>query len=81
MENKLNQKELGILFGELMDKTRAELGVEFRVAESEMVLAEREFRRSLDYPQSILYRKYCEKKNHFLEVASKIFNDQLKNKG
>jgi hypothetical protein len=81
MKGKLNEKELGILFGELMDKSRDELGVEFRVAESEMVLAERKFFRSLDYSQSILYQDYRGKKNHFLEVASKIFNDQLKEKG
>jgi hypothetical protein len=73
MKKKFTDEEIGQIIGKVAEKSREEMDFDFRVAESQMQLAENELAESLNEEQLKLYKSFCEKRKVFYEIASEIF--------
>ena len=59
MKKKFTNEEIGQIIGKIAEKIREEMDYDFRVAESQMQLAEKELAESLNDEQLKLYNDYC----------------------
>ena len=73
MKKKFTNEEIGQIIGKIAEKIREEMDYDFRVAKSQMQLAEKELAESLNDEQLKLYNDYCEKRKTFYEIASEIY--------
>ena len=73
MKKKVTNEEVGQVLGEVAEKIRDDLDYEFRVAESQMWIAENELVDTLNEAQQKLYLEYCEKRNTFYKLAQEIY--------
>ena len=73
MKKKFTQEEVERVLEKMAEKVRDDLDYEFRVAESQMWIAENDLVDSLNESQHELYRDYSEKRNHFFQLAKEIY--------
>ena len=73
MKNKVTNEEVGQAIGEMAEKIRSDLDYEFRVAESQMWIAENDLVDSLNETQQELYKDYSEKRNAFFRLAKELY--------
>ena len=73
MKNKVTNEEVGQAIGEMAEKIRSDLDYEFRVAESQMWIAENDLVDSLNETQHELYKDYSEKRNAFFRLAKELY--------
>ena len=73
MKKKVTNDEVGEIIGKIAEKVRDDMDYEFRVAQSQMWIAENDLVDSLQESQYDLYRDYCEKRNHFFKIAQELY--------
>ena len=73
MKKKIAKEEVGKIMGEIADKIRRDMDYEFRVAQSQMCMAENDLVDALHENQYDLYRDYAEKRNAFFRIAEELY--------
>ena len=73
MKKKITDDDVGEIMGAIAEKLRNDLDYEFRVAQSQMWIAENDLVDSLDKKQQALYNDYAEKREYFYRVAKEIY--------
>ena len=73
-KKKVNNEDVGVFLGKIAEKIRSDMDYEFRVAQSQMWLAENDLVDSIKGEEQIeLYRIYCEKRNEFFRIAEELY--------
>lgn len=65
MQKKVTNEEVGQIIGKVAEKVRSDMDYEFRVAQSQMWIAENDLIDALDKKQYGLYKDYSEKERLF----------------
>ena len=73
MKKKITNDEVGQVMNAIAGKIRDDLDYEFRVAQSQMWIAENDLVDSLTEKQHPLYKDYAEKREHFYRIAKEIY--------
>ena len=73
MKKKITDEEIGEVIGKLADQIRSEMDYDFRVAQSQMWIAEKDFIDTLDENQVVLYNKYVEKRKVVHDLVSEMY--------
>lgn len=73
MRKKVTDEEVGKFIGELADKIRSEMDYDFRVAQSQMWIAEKDLVETLDERQQVLYLEFCQKRSAFIDIAKELY--------
>ena len=73
MKKKFTNEEVGQVIGKMAEKIRDEMDYEFRVAQSQMWIAENDLVNALTEEQYKLYKDYSEKKNNFYKIAKELY--------
>ncbi len=73
MKRKVTNEEVGQVLDKVAESIRTDLDYEFRVAESQMWIAENDLVDSLNESQHELYKDYSEKRNAFFKIASELY--------
>ena len=73
MKKRVSKEEVGKIMAEVADKIRRELDYDFRVAYSQMCMAENDLVDALHENQYDLYRDYAEKRNAFFRIAEELY--------
>ena len=73
MKKKVTNEEVGEAIGKIAEKIRDDMDYEFRVAQSQMWIAENDLVDALTEDQHELYRDYNEKRNHFFKIAKELY--------
>lgn len=73
MKKKVTEEEVGQVIGKIAEKIRDDLDYEFRVAQSQMWIAENDLIDALDETQHELYKNYSEKREFFYKIAGEIY--------
>ena len=59
--------------GAVADKIRSDMDYEFRVAQSQMWIAENDLVDALDEKQQSLYKEYADKREEFFRIAKELY--------
>ena len=73
MRKKVTNEEVGQIISELAEQVRDKMDYEFRVAQSQMWIAENDLVDCLDEKQMALYNDYREKREAFFSIASEMY--------
>lgn len=73
MRKKVTNDEVGKVVEQVAEKIRDEMDYEFRVAQSQMWIAEKDFIECLNEEQKEKYQEYCKKRNEFFAIAGEIY--------
>ncbi len=73
MKKKITNEEVGQVIGELADTIRRELDFDFRVAQSQMWMAENDLIDALDEKQYEVYENYRDKREAFFKIAKELY--------
>ncbi len=73
MKNKVTNEEVGQFIGKIAEDIRSDMDYEFRVAQSQMWMAENDLVDSLTEEQHELYKAYSDKKNEFFKIAKELY--------
>ena len=70
---KVTNEEAGSVMGALAEKVRDDMDYAFRVAQSQMWIAENDLVDVLDDKQQEAYKNYCEKREEFYKIAKELY--------
>ena len=73
MKKKFTDEEIGQVIGKMAEKIRSDMDYDFRVAQSQMWIAENDLVDSLDEKQHALYRDFVEKRQYFFDLAKELY--------
>ena len=73
MKKKVTNEEVGEIIGKIAEKIRSDLDYEFRVAQSQMCIAENDLIDSLDDKQKELYDDYRKKRDVVYQIAGELY--------
>lgn len=73
MKKKVTNEEIGEIIGKMADKIRRDIDYDFRVAQSQMWIAENNLVDTLDASQKELYNDFVKKRNDFFEIAAELY--------
>ena len=73
MKKKVTNEEVEKLLSETAEKIRSNMDYEFRVAQSQMWIAENDLVDALDEKQHGLYKDYAEKRETFFKIAKELY--------
>lgn len=73
MKKKVTNDDVGKILGAMAEKLRSDMDYEFRVAQSQMWIAENDLLDSLNKEQYELYKDYSEKREYFYRVAKELY--------
>ena len=73
MKKKFTDEEIGQMIGKMAEKIRSDMDYEFRVAQSQMWIAENDLVDSLDEKQQELYKDFREKRDVFFKIAEELY--------
>ncbi len=74
MRKKVTNDDIGQAIGKIAEKIRDNMDYQFRVAQSQMWIAENDLIDSLETDeQKKLYLEFAEKKNEFFRIAKEIY--------
>ena len=77
MKKKITNEDIGEIICKIAEKVRAEIDFDFRVAKSQMCLAENDLVDSLNDEQKKLYMIFKEKRDIFYEIAKEIYTKKF----
>ena len=77
MKKKVTNDEKIQVIGEMAEKLRNYLDCEFRIAESQMLIAENDLVAVLTENQYEAYQNYVEKREAFFKIASEIYKRSI----
>ena len=73
MKKKFTNEEVGEAIGKMAEKIRDDMDYEFRVAQSQMWIAENDLVDALTEDQHELSRDYNEKREYFYKIAQELY--------
>ena len=73
MKKKVTNEDAGEFMSKIAEKIREDMDYEFRVAQSQMWIAENDLIDALHEDQYELYRDYAEKRNAFEKIAKELY--------
>ena len=73
MKKKFTNEEIGQAIGKIAEKIRDDMDYDFRVAQSQMWIAENDLADSLDEKQKELYNDFREKRDLFFQIAGELY--------
>ena len=73
MKKKVTNDDVAKLIGEVAQQIRDEMDYDFRVAQSQMWIAENDLIDSLDENQKKLYEDFRKKREEFYAIAQEIY--------
>ena len=73
MKKKVTNDDVAKVIGKLADEIRSDLDYDFRVAQSQMALAENDLVETLDEKQKALYDDFCQKREKFFAIAKELY--------
>lgn len=73
MKKKFTDEEIGQMIGKMAEKIRSDMDYDFRVAQSQMWIAENDLVDSLDEKQQELYKDFREKRDLFFKIAEALY--------
>lgn len=77
MKKKITNDEIGEIIGKMAEEVRGEMDYDFRVAQSQMWLAEKELADTFNQNQQALYQEFCKKRDLFYQIASEIYKKKF----
>ena len=77
MKKKFTNEEVGQAIGKIAEEIRSDMDYEFRVAQSQMWIAENDLVDSLNESQHQLYLDYSEKRNTFFKIAKELYERKI----
>ena len=73
MKKKVTDEEVGKIIEKIAEKIRSDMDYEFRVAQSQMWIAENDLIDALEEKQYEAYRNYAEKREAFFQIAKELY--------
>ena len=73
MKEKVTKEKVGEILEQIADEVRDKMDYEFRVAQSQMWIAENDLADVLEEKQIEAYKTYCEKRNEFFRIAGEMY--------
>ena len=73
MKKKITNEKVEEIMGAVADKIRSDMDYEFRVAQSQMWIAENDLVDALDEKQQLLYKEYADKREEFFRIAKELY--------
>ena len=73
MKKKVTNEQVGEIIGKMAEQIRSDMDYDFRVAQSQMWLAEKDLVDTFDDEQKALYKDFCEKRDTFYNIASELY--------
>ena len=73
MKKKVTDEEIGQIMGKIAEKIRNDMDYEFRVAQSQMWIAENDLVNALDEDQREVYKDYAKKRETFFKIAQELY--------
>ena len=73
MKNKFENEEIACIMGKIAEDVRDKMDYDFRVAQSQMWIAENDLVDSLNENQHQLYKEYAEKRETFFKIAKELY--------
>ena len=73
MRKKVTNEEVEQIIGKIAEDIRSDIDYEFRVAQSQMWLAENDLIDALNEKQYELYKDYAEKREEFFKIANELY--------
>ena len=73
MKKQVTNEEVGQAIGKMAEKIRDDLDYEFRIAQSQMWMAENDLVDVLDEKQHEAYKNYAEKREEFFKIAKELY--------
>lgn len=73
MKKKVTNEQVEQAIGKMAENIREGLDYDFRVAQSQMWIAENDLVDALDEKQHELYKEYSEKRNTFFKIAKELY--------
>ena len=77
MKKKVTDEEVGKVLGQVAEQVRSELDYEFRVAKSQMLLAENDLIETFTTEQKELYLIYSQKRTTFYDIAEQMYEKKF----
>lgn len=77
MKKKITNEEAGKFLWEIAEQVRSDIDYEFRVAQSQMWIAENDLVDSLNENQHALYKDYAEKRETFFKIAAELYERKV----
>lgn len=77
MKKKITNEEVASILGKIAEDIRDDLDYDFRVAQSQMWIAENDLVDSLNEQQKKLYDDFSEKRNTFFKIASELYQRKI----
>ena len=78
MKKKITNDDVGEAIGKIAEKIRDDMDYEFRVAQSQMWIAENDLVEALNENQHEVYKAYAEKRNAFFNIAKELYQRKFK---
>ena len=73
MKKKVTNEEVGEAIGKIAEKIRSDMDYEFRVAQSQMWIAENDLIDALEEKQHEAYNNYRDKRETFFKIAGELY--------
>lgn len=73
MKKKVTNEEVAEVIGKIADKIKSDMDYDYRVARSQMDIAENELVNSLNEKQRELYEDFYKKREEFYQIASELY--------
>ena len=77
MKKKITNEEVGQIVGKIAEEIRDNMDYDFRVAQSQMWIAENDLADSLNEQQKELYKDFAEKRNAFFNIAKEFYQRKI----
>ena len=77
LKKKITNEEVASILGKIAEDIRDDLDYDFRVAQSQMWIAENDLVDSLNEQQKKLYDDFSEKRNTFFKIASELYQRKI----
>lgn len=77
MKKKVTNENVAEVIGKIADKIRSDMDYDYRVARSQMYVAENDLVNSLDKNQLELYNDFKKKREEFYQIASEIYTREF----
>lgn len=73
MKKKIKNEQIGEIIGKMADQLRSDMDYDFRVAQSQMWLSEKDLAETFNERQQALYEDFCKKRNAFYNIANELY--------
>ena len=77
MKKKVSDQDVAQFIQQGVDRLSKEMDYDFRVAESQMVIAENDLVNTFTNEQKVLYDDFCQKRQVFFNLAEQMYQRKI----